>query len=98
MHPLEQVQVLCDEVVAQRFRHFHRYRAGLSACTDTGARSLWTSQMLPAFFSPTQTSRVVVNIAQVEIPITRWDISVYYCEDPDEAQAGHCTSWLLCLQ
>eukprot|EP00439_Symbiodinium_sp_Y106_P081307 s508_g20.t1 len=35
-----------------------RYRAGLSACTDTG----------------------------VEIPITRWDISVYYCEDPDEAQ------------
>lgn len=34
------------------------YRAGLSACTDTG----------------------------VEIPITRWDISVYYCEDPDEAQ------------
>ncbi|CAE7441170.1 ppsA [Symbiodinium natans] len=36
----------------------NEYRAGLSACTDSG----------------------------VEIPITRWDISVYYCEDPDEAQ------------
>mmetsp|Transcript_19817 Transcript_19817/g.46272 ORF Transcript_19817/g.46272 Transcript_19817/m.46272 type:complete len:940 (+) Transcript_19817:43-2862(+) len=33
------------------------YRAGLSACTDTG----------------------------VEIPITRWDITEYYCENPEEA-------------
>jgi len=41
-----------------KFDEPEAYRAGLSACTDTG----------------------------VEIPITRWDISVYYCEDPDEAQ------------